>query len=104
MRDGQIFAMHQQAGRREMLIFKQFEFLQTRQEAAERIIKGSKLWDRIVWICKPQRFFEIVDAAQIALLQEGERKLAEARERSEVKSKIQVVPAGVAVDLKAGVH
>jgi hypothetical protein len=93
MRDEAIVAMHKQSGRRELLIFKQFEFLQTRQEAAERIIKASTIWDRLGFILWPERFFEVVDAMQLSLLQEGQKKMAEARERNEVKSKIQVVPA-----------
>ncbi|MEK7092890.1 MAG: hypothetical protein AAB927_00225 [Patescibacteria group bacterium] len=60
--------MHQANAKRSALLLGQFEFLQTRLEAAERVVKVSGLWDRIKWLVFPLQFLRVVDAVQINLM------------------------------------
>lgn len=96
MRDATIMAMQAKATMRDGLLLAQFEFLKTRQHAAELIFKRSRWIDRLRWALKPAEFLHEVDQEQQRMLQEADRKMAEAK----AKAKIQVVPAGAAEGLK----
>ena len=82
MRDGQIMAMQQRTGQaiaaRDSLLLAQFEFLRTRQEAFERVLKVSTLRDRIGWALFPLDLLKVVDVVQLSLLQQAQKSLAEA--------------------------
>ncbi len=87
MRDGSIVAMQNANAKRSALLLGQFEFLQTRQEAFERVISVSKWYDRVKWIFKPDLLLAVVDAVQMNLIQQNKRKLDEAA----AKPKIDIV-------------
>lgn len=93
MRDQTQINMHTASARRSALLFDQFEFLQTRQEAMERLWSVSTLWDRIKWVWDIAVFMKIVDAVQLSMLQERHKKRAELA----AKPKIDIVPAGVSL-------
>jgi hypothetical protein len=93
MRDGTILKMQQANARRSALMLQQFEFLQTRQQAEEGVIKASTVWQRLRWVVQPARFFAVVDAVQLNLLEKARREY----EAAASKTKIEVVPAGVAL-------
>ena len=87
MRDSQAYQMHEANARRIGLLLRQFEFIQTRQEAFERVINVSGFLDRLRWMMWPSDFWKVVDAVQINLLNDRKRKMAEAA----AKPKIEVV-------------
>lgn len=89
MRDGSIFQMHQANARRNALLLGQFEFLQTRQEALERVIRKASWWDRLNWIISVEGLFRVVDALQINLLNERRQQL----EKVAAKPHIEVIKA-----------
>lgn len=91
MRDGTIVKMQQANARRSALLLGQHEFLQTRQEAFERVVSVSKWYDRVLWIFQPNKMLAIVDAVQISLLNQHKQKMA----AEAAKTKIDIVPAGV---------
>lgn len=93
MRDGAIHAMQQANGKRSALLLGQFEFLQTRQEAYERVLRVSKLRDRIKWVIWPAQLLAVVDAVQLTLLDKNRKAL----EAAAAKPKIEVVGAGALV-------
>jgi hypothetical protein len=95
MRDGQIFEMHRANARRDALILGQFEFLQTEVEAMRRVLRVSKLRDRIKFIIWPELFYQVCDAVQADLL--AQRKAA--FEKAAEKPKIAVVPEHAAPKL-----
>ena len=78
MRDAHIVAMQQANGRRSMLLFDQFEFLKTRQEAYDTVLSLSRLRDRIRWFLNPEYFIGAVNNVQQILLQEAAKKAAAA--------------------------
>lgn len=75
MRDNLIYAQHEANARRNALLFEQFEFLNTRQEAFERVIRTSTLRNRLLFMFKPTVFFQVVDAVQRSMLQANIEKL-----------------------------
>lgn len=85
MRDGAIVGMQQANARRSALLLGQFEFLQTRQEAFERVISVSKWHDRVRWIFQPDLMLRVVDAVQLNLIEQGKKKLAEAASKPQIK-------------------
>lgn len=89
MREREQYQMAAKAAKRASLLLAQHEFLQTRQEAFERVISVSRWHDRVKWIFKPDAMLAVVDAVQINLMNANKRKLAEAA----AKPKIQVVGA-----------
>lgn len=93
MRDGSIMQMQRNNQQRDALILRQLEFLQTRQEAVERVLLVSKLRDRLGWIWNPARMAKLVDAVQMGLIQERRQQAAQAA----AKPKIVMAPGGVLV-------
>lgn len=95
MRDGQILAMQHQSARRDSLMFAQFEFLKTRQEAFEMVLKVSTIWQRLRWAFDPIQILTVVDAVQMQLLNEAKRQMQAASKKNKiltpVKSPIQIV-------------
>ena len=89
MRDAAIIEMDRRNTKRDGLILAQFEFLKTRQEAAELLLQSSGWRDRLRWALWPAGFLTSLDRVQGALLEESKAALAAAS----AKSKIQVVPA-----------
>lgn len=89
MRDGIIVQEFQKNAKRDALLFSQFEFMQCRNEALERVLCVSKWHDRVKWLFNPDAFFKIVDAVQWNLLA-AKRK---ARAEEAAKPKIDVVGA-----------
>lgn len=94
MRDAAIMQAQQASARRDALLYSQFEFLKTRQEALERVVMVSGLRDRLTWIWNPKKLLEVVDAVQIKLMQD-------AAKAKEAKHKIAVVPGVTAFGAKA---
>lgn len=87
MRDGQIMQMQAVGAQRDALILGQFQFLQTRQQAMERVLQVSSLMDRLRWLWDPSLLKEVVDAVQIELLKREKAELEAAMK----KKKIEVV-------------
>lgn len=94
MRDASILKMHEANGRRSALLLEQFEFLQTRQEAFESVLKASSFGRRLKWLLWPDRLLRVVDAVQRVLLDQHRRAYAEAAEAA-AKPKVVGVGAGV---------
>lgn len=69
MRDGAILAIQKVNASRDALMFEQFEFLETRQEAFERLAKVSSLWCRLLWLLWPRDLLDAADGVQVALIQ-----------------------------------
>jgi hypothetical protein len=70
MRDAQLHSMHHAIARRTALLLAQLEFLETRQEAMDRLLKVSKFIDRLGWIWSPLKFLQVLDATQLILMQQ----------------------------------
>lgn len=89
MRETETYRLQAASAKRASLLLGQFEFLQTRQEAFERVISVSKWYDRVKWIFRPDALLAIVDAVQINLMNQHKAALAE----QAAKPKIDVVGA-----------
>lgn len=89
MRERETYAIAAAARKRELLLLRQFQFLQLRQEAVERAENYSTLWIRLKWLVKPALKYATVDAIQRALI---DKENAEAKAEAS-KPKIQVVGA-----------
>ncbi len=83
MRDNTIRQMEHNNAKRSQLLLDQFEFLQTRMEAVERLVKVSTLRARIVWLFSPAQFLRAVDAIHLNLMS-ANRAMVEA-EKAKVK-------------------
>ena len=93
MRDSAIIDMQRESAARDGLILRQFNFLKTRQEAFERVLKVSKFTDRLRWAVFPLDFLAVVDAVQMKLLDDAHKQMAAAA----AKPKIEIVrPNGIA--------
>jgi hypothetical protein len=89
MREAEVRSMHEANARRNALLFSQWEFLKTRQEAFEIALKASSLMARIKWFFSPQKMIGIIDKIQLGLLAEGQKKAQDAA----AKPKLTVVKA-----------
>lgn len=89
MREREQYAMAAASRKRELLLLRQFQFLQLRQEAIERAECYSTPWTRLKWIANPAAKYAVVDAIQRALI---DKENAEAAAQA-AKPKIQVVGA-----------
>lgn len=89
MREAEIRAAQAASAKRSALLFSQWEFLETRQRAFESVLKVSRLSDRIKWLVNPKVLIDHVDKVQLALLDEGKRKMEEAM----AKPKLTIVGA-----------
>lgn len=89
MRDGALHQMQAANAKRSALLLGQFEFLQTRQEAFERVLKVSRWHDRLRWAVQPALLLALVDAVQNNLLELHRSQLQE----QALKTHIQRVPA-----------
>lgn len=87
MRDGQVFAMQEANVRRSALLFSQWEFLETRQRSFENALKASRLFDRVLWFFSPKAFFEVVDAVQFRILEDGKRRAEAAQEKAKEEAR-----------------
>jgi hypothetical protein len=85
MRDGQIFAMHQSAAKRDGLLLAQFHFLKTRELAATNLIKFSTLKQRLTWLLNPLSFLDALDGEQKKLLAVAAEQMQTATEKSKIK-------------------
>jgi len=77
--------MHRANTKRDALLFSQFEFLKTRQEAAEMLFLHSTIWNRLTWLINPARFKRFVDMMQASLMQNARREMAEAAEKPRIE-------------------
>lgn len=78
MRDEKIYQMQEAHVRRVFLLFRQYEFLNTRNMAIQQVLSDRWSFLRAIW--DPKWFWRLVDARQIELLakcKEEERKAAE---------------------------
>lgn len=91
MRDAHIMAMQEANSRRNGLVLAQFEFLKTRQEAFELVLRVSTWRDRLKWALAPAFLLAAVDAAQQVLLEKARHDL----EAASAKARIAVVPGAV---------
>lgn len=89
MRERETYAIAAAARKRELLLLRQFQFLQLRQEAFERAMLGSTFAIRLRWVWKPALLIATVDAIHRALI---DKENAEAKVEA-AKPKIQVVGA-----------
>lgn len=89
MREREQYAIAAAARKRELLLLRQFQFLQLRQEAIERAALGSTFLIRLKWLWNPALLVATVDAIHRALIdKENADMKAEA-----AKPKIKVVGA-----------
>lgn len=89
MREREFYKYEASNAKRQALLLGQFEFLQTRQEAVERVVNVSSFVDRVKWLFWPRMFWTVVDAVQTGLL----NKRAELRDKAAKRPKIDVVGA-----------
>ena len=89
MREAQLYAMHEASARRMQLLFQQVEFLKTRQEAFERMIKVTTVWQKLKFAFFPEHFFLVWNAVHTNLLNEAKAQM----EALQAKPKIEVVPS-----------
>jgi hypothetical protein len=89
VREREQYAIAAAARKRELLLLRQFQFLQLRQEAMERAEVCSTLWIRLKWLVNPALRIATVDATHRALI---DKENAEAKQEA-AKPKIQVVGA-----------
>lgn len=97
MRDGQIIEMDKQNAKRAGLLYVQFEYLKTRQEAIEAVEKVSTMRDRVCFWIWPETKWAAVDAVQKDLLKKADEEMAAAQARNKLK-------IGTAEALAVGVH
>ena len=81
MRDGQIISMQQVNARRDALILRQWEFLETRQRAFESVVRNAGFWAKVRYFFNTPSFLNKVDSVQMALLQEAKRMADAAAQR-----------------------
>lgn len=90
MRDGNIYRMTEQMDKRLSQMYKQIQFLDTRQQAYERATHG--FWNLFDFIFRRKSFNETVDLLQLALLKQHDQKLGEAiRQKHEEMVKPKLV-------------
>lgn len=87
MREREQYAIAAASRKRELLLLRQFQFLQLRQDAIERAEVYTPAWTRLKWFFKPALKVATVDAIQKALL---DKQNAEAAAEA-AKPKIDVV-------------
>jgi hypothetical protein len=83
VRDDQIHRMHEMSVRREVLLLRQFEFLQTRMTAFENVL--STPWHMIKAVFNPAWLYRMVDIRQKELLAEADKKFKEAQAKPVIK-------------------
>lgn len=93
MRDQTIYEQQRANFKRFSLLLGQFEFLQTRQEAMERVLKSASWWDRINFIFSVSGFFRVVDSVQISLLNKRRQEMEAAASKPHIQ--ISGVQSGV---------
>lgn len=96
MREREQYRLAAQAGKRELLLLRQFQFLQLRQEALERAESLTPAWTRVKWFFNPSAKYAVVDAIQKALMDKHNTeaaKVAEAAKAEAARPKIQIVGA-----------
>lgn len=91
MRDSTAYQMQAANAKRNALLLSQHEFLKTRQEAFEQVLKNGGAWARFGWMLKPKTLLDAVDAVQMLLLDEAKRRIEAAAEAQKAKSRL-VVP------------
>lgn len=84
MRDGQLYLMQAANAKRNALLFSQWEFLNNRMTAFERVLFKSSLLERIAYFFFPNKMLEIVDSLTHNLQMEGKRKLEEAASKKKI--------------------
>lgn len=89
MRDRAIIEMEQKNGKRAGLLFVQFEYLKTRQEALEAVEKVASLRERVCFLLWPETKWATVDAVQSDLLKKADKEM----EAAQTRNKIQIAPA-----------
>ena len=82
--------MHEANAKRNALLLGQFEFLQTRQEAFERLLKVSSIIDRVRWLFNVNSFITTVDAIQVNLLNERKARLEAAQTKGKLKVNLAI--------------
>lgn len=87
MRNSQVVAMQQVNVRRDAILMRQFQFLKTRQEAFEQVLRCSNFKQRLRWLVWPGTLFPVVDAVQVKLVQAEQAQM----EAAAAKPQIQVV-------------
>lgn len=88
MRDAAIYEMHQAGAVRSALLFNQFEFLMTRQQAYEAVT--SSRWLMLRAFLSPKWLKRTLDATQARLIQQSREKMREIQAKPKL-----AVPAGV---------
>lgn len=73
VRESEVRMMNARNARREMLIIKQWEFLESRQRALESVLGGLNLLDRILMLVGFKMLKEEVDRVHMEMLREAER-------------------------------
>lgn len=92
MRDAHIFEISKRSAQNDAVLYRQFEFLETRMRAYELVLSTRKaMWTALI---KPGWLKEAVDKLHMELLRDAQDKMREAVERAKEQSrkpKIQVV-------------
>lgn len=100
MRDSAIIAMEAENAKRAGLLFVQFEYLKTRQEAIEDVELTATLWQRVVFFFEPAAKWRVIDAVQNDKLKQADKEMEAAQQRR----KIQLAPASAMPKAAAGAH
>lgn len=77
--------------RQSVMLVRQLEFVNTRQEAMETAHNNSGLLGRIYWFFSPSAYWKLVDAIQLILMRKcQENRQAAARKSDDAKKKVQI--------------
>ena len=85
MREQEVYRLQAANAKRAALLLGQFEFLQTRQEAMERVERKSNLWDRLKRMWNPEFYWVVVDAVQKNLLEARQKRWEQVSQKPDIK-------------------
>jgi len=97
MRDSEIRIKQEISRRNERLLYRQFEFLETRNRAAESVLLEAAWHQRLAWLFFPKGIGpvpgikDIVDAVQRALLVESDEQRRKALIAKPSAAQVEVV-------------
>jgi hypothetical protein len=93
MREAQIQVMQKQGATRDAILYRQMEFLETRQEAIEAVISVMSWSNRIRFLFAPVDFIRTVDGVHRNLLAKRSQDAAKALEAHKRKPNL-ILPNG----------
>ena len=77
MRDAVIMSMQKENSKLNFLMFRQFQFLETRLRAFEFAFTESTFKLRLIWLFRPKMFKALVDKVHLEILRQEQKKAEE---------------------------